>query len=196
VQDETDAVAALQSGDKAGLHALVRRYQVPALRMAFNLCGNRQTAEDAVGDAFLAVMRHIGTYDRSRPFEPWFYRIVINAVRAAAYREHRLATRSDAQILLRDHPDSDPGPELLTIQSETTRMLLHEIDRLAQKQREVIVLRYYLDQDERAMASILGVPVGTVKWRLFQARKSLRRRLGEREDLDRASAEKEQPCTD
>src|SRR5579872_2839928 len=93
--DEVDAVVALQSGDMAGLQVLVQRYQLPALRLAFNLCRNRQEAEDAVAEAFIAVARHIGGYDRSRPFAPWFYRIVINAARAAARRGRSVPTVSD-----------------------------------------------------------------------------------------------------
>jgi RNA polymerase sigma-70 factor (ECF subfamily) len=63
------------------------------------------------------------------------------------------------------------------LQTELEMTLLQWVDQLPGKQREAIVLHYFLDMDERTMAGILGVPVGTVKWRLFQARKKLRRQM-------------------
>jgi RNA polymerase sigma-70 factor, ECF subfamily len=193
VQDEDmQAVAALRSGDTSGLRLLVGRYQLPALSLAFNLCGHQQVAEDAVADAFLAVHRHIGSYDTSRPFAPWFYRIVINAVRSAGRRDRRLPTVGDARELLVKRPDAGPGPEMLAIQSELQRALLKEIDLLPEKHREVIVLRYYLDMDQRAMAEALRVPIGTVKWRLFQARKRLRFQLHADEGVSRPLTEEAQ----
>jgi RNA polymerase sigma-70 factor (ECF subfamily) len=193
VQDEdAKAVAALRSGDISGLGMLVRRYQLPALRLAFNLCGSHQVAEDAVADAFLAVQRHIGSYETSRPFAPWFYRIVVNAVRTAVRRNQRLATVGDGRLLLETRPSLEPGPEVLAIQRELERALLQEIDQLPAKQREVIVLRYYLDMDERAMAETLRVPIGTVKWRLFQARKRLQRQLHAEEGVYRPLREEAQ----
>ena len=131
-----------------------------------------------MADAFLAVQRHIHGYDAARPFAPWFYRIVINSARSAVRREGKLATVSDTELPVLEQPDCSPGPETLAVQSERDGILVHELGRLPQKQREAVVLRYYLDLDERTMASVLGVPIGTVKWRLFQARTTLRRRLG------------------
>ena len=174
---ETDAVHVLRSGDMAGLKVLVGTYQVPALRLAYNVCGHQQTAEDAVADAFLSVVKHIDTYDESRPFEAWFYRIVINSVRGAVRRERRVPTVPDTRDLLRCHADPAPGPEADLVQSELEIALLQQVDLLPAKQREVIVLRYYLDMDQATISSVLGVPVGTVKWRLFQARKKLQHQM-------------------
>jgi RNA polymerase sigma-70 factor (ECF subfamily) len=192
-EDDADAIAALRAGNIAGLSALVQRYQLQALRLAFNVCGNRQTAEDTVADAFLAVQRHINAHDASRPFAPWFYRIVINSARSAVRREGKLAMVSDTELPMLEQPDCSPGPEVLAVQSERDGVLVHEIGRLPQKQREAVVLRYYLDMDERTMASVLGVPSGTVKWRLFQARATLRRRLSKGgEDVNRPLGEEGQ----
>lgn len=172
--DEVDAINGLRNGDISGLAFLVERYQLQALRLAYNLCGNRQVAEDAVAESFLAVQRYIASYDPSRPFTPWFYRIVINVTRSLAQRSRRLPTVPDARDLLQHSPAPGDGPEGTAIQSELERVILQHIDRLPDRQREAIVLRYYLDMDERTIARVLGVPAGTVKWRLFQARRKLR----------------------
>lgn len=181
--DEVAAIAALRSGDISGLQVLVKQYQLPALRLAYNLCGNQQVAEDAVAEAFLAIPRHIGTYDTLRPFKPWFYRIVINCLRTAVRRDRRLPTVPDARERLHHQADPGPGPEVDLIQRELETELLQQIDQLPGKQREVISLRYYLDMDERTMSGILGVPLGTVKWRLFQARKKLHRQMSDGSEM-------------
>ncbi|MGI8552801.1 MAG: RNA polymerase sigma factor [Dehalococcoidia bacterium] len=182
-EDESGALDALRAGDIAGLNVLVRQYQTPALHLAFNLCGNQQVAEDAVADAFLAVLKHIRSYDTSRPFKSWFYRIVINCVRSAVRRDRRLPTVPDAGDLLQRQADPGPAPDVDVMQSELEAALLQQIDQLPPKQREVIVLRYYLDLDERTMSRVLSVPIGTVKWRLFQAHKKLHRQMSEGHDM-------------
>jgi RNA polymerase sigma-70 factor (ECF subfamily) len=174
---EADAIHALRSGDVAGLKVLVGKYQVSALHLAYSVCGHQQIAEDAVADAFLSVLKHIGTYDETRPFETWFYRIVINCVRGAVRRDHRVPTVPDTRDLLQHHADPAPGPEVDVVQSELESALLRQVDLLPEKQREVIVLRYYLDMDQATISAVLGVPVGTVKWRLFQARKKLQHQM-------------------
>lgn len=183
--DEADMVAALQSGDMAALHYCVERYQLSALRLAYNLCGDRQMAEDAVAESFLALVKYASSYDPSRPFHNWFYRIVVNCVRAAKRREGQPWTVPDARDLLRDCADPRPGPEIEVVQQESEQDLLRRVDRLPDRQREVVILRYYMDMNERTMSNVLGVPAGTIKWRLYQARKTLRREL---EDAWRAHA--------
>jgi RNA polymerase sigma factor (sigma-70 family) len=174
---DADAIHALRSRDVAGLKVLVGKYQVSALRLAYNVCGHQQIAEDAVADAFLSVLKHIDTYDESRPFETWFYRIVINCVRGTVRRNRRVPTVPDTRDLLQHHADPAPGPEVDLVQSELETALLRQVELLPEKQREAIVLRYYLDMDQATMSTLLGVPVGTVKWRLFQARKKLQRQI-------------------
>jgi RNA polymerase sigma factor (sigma-70 family) len=76
--DEAAAIARVKQGDIAGLQALMQRHQTEALRTAFLILGDRQTAEDIVAEAFLTVFHKAGQYDPARPFKPWFYRIVTN----------------------------------------------------------------------------------------------------------------------
>ncbi|MDQ6771648.1 MAG: sigma-70 family RNA polymerase sigma factor [Candidatus Dormibacteraeota bacterium] len=72
-------MAALQRGDIAGLTDLVRLHQLKALRTAYGILGDRAAAEDLVSESFLKVYDRIGSYDAGRPFEPWYYRLLVNA---------------------------------------------------------------------------------------------------------------------
>lgn len=156
----------------------MRQYQTAALRVAFGVTQQRELAEDVVADAFLIVYERFEQYDEGRPFRPWFYRIVINL----ALRAIRIASRN-VQEQISDQLDLRQGPEELLLLGELREMLRAAMHMLPPSQRTVLVLRYYLHMDEREMATVLGRPIGTIKWRLHAARKRLREALGSGPDV-------------
>ena len=169
---EQRAIADLLRGEVKGLEVLVQLYQVRAVRAAYAILGDRHAAEDVVADAFVKVYERIEQYDRRRPFAPWFYRIVVND----ALKIARKSSRSVAfdEELLGDLADNAPGPEEAALLREMRDLILSAIYSLPPQQRATLVLRYYLDMEEAAIAQTLGCPVGTVKWRLYSARQKLR----------------------
>jgi len=180
--EEQEAIARLKRGDIGGLEALVRRYQVQAVRTAYLITCDHALAEDIVQAAFLRACEHIGQFDAGRPFGPWFLRSVANdAVKAAARRERQVSLEADSEgeeTSLADLlADPDPGPNDLVEAAEVRQTVWAALGKLPPAQRAAIVLRYYLDLSEAEMADELACPPGTVKWRLHAARKRLRRLL-------------------
>lgn len=181
---EKRAVAALRRGDASGLEPLVHRYQAAGLRLAIAVTGNRGMAEDAVSEAFIAAYRYIGSFDPARPFGPWFYQILVNEVRRLLRREQR--QRRSQQAWAETPCRGELLPEEAAVQKELAAIVRNAIRQLPIKQREVLVLTYYLDMDIATVAQIQSVPVGTVKWRLYQARRRLQATIsphGERKRL-------------
>ncbi len=176
-EQERNALASLRCGDISGLEGLVRLYQARALRTAYLLTKNRQVAEDVVADAFLAVYHHIAQFDDRQPFAPWFTRIVVNGALKALRHTQRRSPVEDHRTVLAQQVDPAPGIDTAVELQEMRRTLLDAVDALPAAQRVALVLHYYLDMDEHVIAQSLGVPLGTVKWRLYAARKRLRRRL-------------------
>lgn len=177
--DERQAIEQLKRKNIGGLEALVRIYQVQAVRAAYLITRDRATAEDVVQSAFLRAYERIDQFDVDRPFGPWFLRIVVNdAVKAASHRSRFLPLEgkvgpeiaSLADILV----DPNPGPEDLAEAEETRQAIWTALDRLPPKQRSAIVWRYYLGLGEAEMARKWSCPPGTVKWRLYAARMRLR----------------------
>ena len=168
VEDQSEGLAALQRGDIRGLATLVSLHQLKALRAAFGILGSRSAAEDAVADAFIKVFEKIGTFDQSRPFEPWLYRLVVNT----AIDHSRLARRETAfaDVLTEAGGTGDFD---LRLQVATA------VRALSPQERAVVVLRYYLDFDEKTISEILQTPIGTTKSRLHRARARLRHELSE-----------------
>jgi len=174
--EEQEAIARLKRGDIGGLEALVRKYQVQAVRAAYLVTRDRTLAEDIVQTAFLRAYERFGQFDAGRPFGPWFLRSVVNdAVKAVTRgkRQISLETSSLAGLLA----DPNPGPAEVAEAADLRQTVWDALGKLPPAQRAAIVLRYYLGLSEAEMAEQLACPPGTVKWRLHAARKRLRRLL-------------------
>jgi RNA polymerase sigma-70 factor (ECF subfamily) len=176
--DESSAIMRLKQGDISGLEFLVHRYQVKALRVAYLITQDRELAQDIVQTTFLRVCRRIDQFDATRPFAPWFLRIVANdAVKAMTRRRRHLSLDAETvtgQTLAEMLPNPAPGPVSAAEAAELREEVWQALEALSPEQRAAIVLRYYLDFSEQELAAELDIPRGTVKWRLFAARKQLR----------------------
>ncbi len=180
--NEQNAIAQLKNGDIAGLETLVIAYQARAVQAAYVITCDRGLAEDIVQGAFIRVFERIDQFDVTRPFFPWFLKIVTNdAIKALKRNKHlvsldRSVERSD--IALTQMIASLPEPESMIEADEIHSIVWAAMQRLSLEQRAVVVLRYFAGLSEREMSGVLKIPTGTVKWRLFQARRFLREILG------------------
>jgi RNA polymerase sigma-70 factor (ECF subfamily) len=170
---DQEALEALKRGDPAGMEALVAAHQLPALKLAYQITRDQQSAEDVVADSFLVVFEQRNRQDPARPFHPWFLRIVANRAITMTRRSGRLANLLQ---LLKPHDHSDDPAETADRNAEH-REVVAALGRLPPKERAALTLRYLMDLDERAIADTLGWPIGTVKTRLHRGRNRLRRQL-------------------
>lgn len=176
--DEREAIARLLRGDVNGLEALVKRYQTEATRVAQLITRDRALAEDVVQNAFVRVYERIEQFDASRPFAPWFFRIVTNdAIKAAQRSSRNIAFSASHSGELDQLPDAAPGPDEILDTLERFASVSAALEQLSPEQRAVIVLRYYVGLNDREVALRLASPAGTVRWRLHAARKRLRQLL-------------------
>jgi RNA polymerase sigma-70 factor (ECF subfamily) len=177
--NEHQAIAQLKAGDISGLAFLVRQHQLKAVRAAYLITQNRSLAEDIVQAAYIRVYERIHQFDSSRPFAPWFFRIVTNDATKAVSRGPSLQALPDDPGP--DHgggkllDDSDPAD--VVEMEEFKQMVRRSLGQLSPYHREVIVMRYFLDMSEQEMAEQMRVPPGTIKSRLNAARRQLKRLL-------------------
>ncbi|HEX5164410.1 MAG TPA: RNA polymerase sigma factor [Thermomicrobiales bacterium] len=176
VDDERAAIRRLQQGDIRGLESLMLAWQVPAARVAYLITHDRDLAQDIVQSAFLRVYDRIGQFDASRPFGPWFLRIVANDAARLARGQRRIVRFIDRDETSSDLDpvDADPDPETMLLAAETREEVWRALDRLSPEQRGAVVMHYYLDLPDATTADRLGVPAGTVRSRLSIARTRLR----------------------
>jgi RNA polymerase sigma-70 factor, ECF subfamily len=175
--DERRAIVRLKKGDIGGLEPLVRSHQTRAVRAAYLIVHDRALAEDIVQAAFVRAYEKIARFDESRPFGPWFMKVVVNdSIKAATRRERtvRFEGIDDPVIQL-----ADPGfgPHELAEEAEERRRVWAALKKLPPAQRAAVVQRYYLGMSEAEMAERNSSPPGTIKWRLHAARKRLSKLL-------------------
>lgn len=186
------AVTRLKQGNIAGMAALVHKYQVDAVHAALLIVRDPDLAEEIVQEAFLQVYRKIDQFDNDRPFRPWFLRIVINDSLKAVRRQKRsvpLTEQEDGQFAAEWLIDPGPGPENIVETAEVREAVWRALDTLTPDQRTAVVLRYFLEQDERAMIQELDRPSTTIKWWLHAARRRLRKHLQRLDEPERITRE-------
>ncbi len=175
---EANAVAQLKRGDISGLEELVRLYYVRAVRAAFLVCHDRDTAEDIVQAAFIRAYERIHQFDANRSFGPWFLRIVVNDARKVNLKRKRDAPMEiEADEEIASLPSQEAALDDLVVEGETSQAIWEALGRLSPGQRSAIVLRYYLGLSDSDMSSRLAIQPGTVRWRLHVAKQRLRELL-------------------
>ncbi|HEX4747072.1 MAG TPA: RNA polymerase sigma factor [Gaiellaceae bacterium] len=177
----TDAALAerARDGDERAFAELVRAYQGIAFRTAFLLTGSAADAEEAAQTAFVKAWAALPRFRRGAEFRPWLLRIVVNEAhnrRRSGQRRDALALRAAAADV---SGDAVPSPEAALVAEERREALLAAVRRLDERDRDVLVCRYFLELSELETAEALGVRHGTVKSRTARALARLRTEVGE-----------------
>lgn len=176
--EEQRAIGRLKRGDPGGLEVLVRRHQVRATRTAYLIVRDRTLAEDVAQSAFVKAYEKIGRFDETRPFGPWFTKVVVNdSIKAASRREKTVSYSNEGEDVVARLADPNLGPEDIVEEGEMQRLVWEALAGLPPAQRAAVVQRYYLGMSEKEMAEESASPPGTIKWRLHAAKKSLAKLL-------------------
>lgn len=155
---------------------------------AFRWMGNRDESRDACQEAAARVLSAADRYDPTRPFYPWFYRILRNLCMDRLKRRGR--TSRTLERIEHEIPSKNDSAESRLLTEERIQAMNRAIAQLADELREVIELRHFQDLSYEEMAEIVGCPIGTIMSRLYRARKQLRQALQEPGETDRAPGER------
>jgi len=161
----------MPSGDSALLaeiESLYRERFADFVAVAASIVGERESAREAVQDAFASIVRTRRDFRREAPLDAWVWRAVVNAARKKRGRYAREVQLRQTPTAANGSAPHDEGMELATL-----------VAALPERQRLVLFLRYYADLDYRRIAQILRIEVGTVSATLHAAHASLRRALNE-----------------
>jgi len=148
--------------------------------LCLTLCANRHDADDLYQDTWLKAMKSASQYDPSMAFEPWLTRICVNTHRNTLRR----IARSPIFNTFVSEEEKSAAMERIPAPEQADYTPLYEaIDRLPEKLRTTVILFYFQDMDIASTAQVLGIPPGTVKSRLSQARERLKEVLHDEADL-------------
>jgi RNA polymerase sigma-70 factor, ECF subfamily len=175
VSDLPDAAIVGQAltGSQAAYRELVRRYQGPVLNLVAQMIRERSEAEDLTQEVFVKAFARLGTYDTTRRFASWVFKIAHNHT-----IDHLRRARPETWSLSADeHPELPAAAMASPLELVERTALADDLDaavqRLRVEYREAIQLRYREDLSLEEIADVLAVPEGTVKTYLHRARKEL-----------------------
>ena len=162
-----------RDGDRDAFEEFVRSRMDAVYRLSFAIVGSEADARDTAQDAFVAAWRQLPKLRDLDRFDAWFSRICVNAA--------RMTVRARARRRVREIPAEEV---LAAARAATTPLgdgsrLAAALDRLSLDQRTILTLHHLDEKPVDELAAILQVPIGTVKSRLFTARRALAARLAE-----------------
>ena len=164
-EDDSALVARAVEGDTSAFEVLVTRYERVLFRVALRMLGDYDDARDATQVAFIKAYEKLGSFDPNFRFFSWIYRILLNECLNARRGRH---SHEDVALDLPAVPQVD-GLEAADRRKLVQRALL----ALSVEYRQVVVLRHFGELNYDDIAATLGIPVKTVKSRLYTARQRL-----------------------
>ena len=173
---DEQVLEAVGRGDDDALGELYDRFGRPAFRLAFRILRDRALAEDAVQEAFLAVWRSADAYrrERAKP-STWILTVVHRRAVDLVRREER---RRGEPLESAPEPTSGPADEDVALRDRRAAVQA-ALTELPGEQRQALELAYYGGLTQSELAERLGVPLGTIKSRMFAGLGRLRELLGE-----------------
>jgi RNA polymerase sigma-70 factor (ECF subfamily) len=178
---DRELVATAAQGLEGGFEELVRRYQRPISAYVYRMVGDYDCALDLTQEIFIKIYASLSRYRPEFKFSTWIYKIAHNAaidhLRRNAGRERSInsGTESEPQQLTIESKGLSPEQQS---EREERRIEIESVVRLLPTAyRELIVLRHSQDLTYEEIVEVTGLPLGTVKNRLFRAREMMRQQF-------------------
>jgi RNA polymerase sigma-70 factor (ECF subfamily) len=178
--DDAELVARILAGEEELFAVLVTRYKVRLFRFVCRYLSDPEDARDVTQEVFVKVYAALDAYDPRYRLSTWVFRIASNAA-IDQLRRRRVKTvplelplDEDGDRRAVDPADRRPNPLEDLSRARLRRTLDAAIERLPDDYRELISLRHYGEMPYEEIAELKGMPLGTVKNKLFRARKALR----------------------
>ncbi|HEV2763064.1 MAG TPA: sigma-70 family RNA polymerase sigma factor [Pyrinomonadaceae bacterium] len=180
VSDEQMVLRA-QAGDADAFGEIVRRWERPIYALSFGILGSAEDARDATQETFIAAFRALRNFRGEAKVSSWLHRIAVNQCITRQRRSGVRAASSIEDEAERGVQFSAPAaasPARAAERRERTEAVRRAVQSLPTELREVVLLKEFEEMTFQEMSAALGVPLSTVKSRLYTALKQLRLRLG------------------
>ncbi len=180
-QESPDLLARAQAGDADAFCRICQDYETRLFRHAVSLCGEPSMAEELAQDTLVEAWKSLHRYNGRCQIFTWFCAILLNRYRNVRRKRRPMpfsaldsTERERAVNTLECWADSARRPDQSTWERERVQLLRLGIEKLSAKHREVVFLRFFVDDSVESIAAALNCSIGTVKSRLFYALDKLR----------------------
>lgn len=182
-QADRALVARAQAGDKQAFNVLVQKYQHKLCKLISRYVHDQTGALDVAQEAFIRAYRALPKFRGDSTFYTWLYRIGLNTAKNHLVALSRRTPDSDidAQDAQRygfePRLNDDDTPEALAIRDEIERAVFSAMEELPEDLRTAIILHELKGLTYEAVAEVMACPIGTVRSRIYRARKAVDERL-------------------
>jgi RNA polymerase sigma-70 factor (ECF subfamily) len=184
---DVELVRRARQGDSAAFGELVDRHRNAVYRAALAALGSHADAEDAAQDAFLLAYRRLDSFRGQASFKTWLLTIAwhhaINRRRSLTRMWRRMVepkANEEVEIVTAALATSNPTPEQAAAYDQLRRAVRRAIQTLSPKLRDALLLAHAGEYSYQEIGAMLGAPLGTIKWRVSEARRIIRKQLQER----------------
>lgn len=186
---DQDSIRKALSGDRSAFADLAMAWQDRIYNALRKMTGNEHDAADLTQETFVRALSSLASFRNESSAYTWLFRIAMNLAnsrhrqlaRRKTVQESQLASRpadgEERREVFEQRPASGDRPEQATEKHERDQVVLAALGRLNEEQRKLLVMRDIEQMDYQEIAEVLGVPLGTLKSRLFRARLALREEL-------------------
>jgi len=178
-QSDAELMARFIAGDESAFRIIVRRYKNSLYSFLRRFLNDQNLIEDIFQETFLQIFTSRDNFDTSRPLRPWLFTIAANKAKDALRKQQRntaltIGTVADSeQMSFEDVLNSITSDKVVPYdhmaRNETASMVRQVITNMPENLREILILSYFNKFSYKQMASILSIPIGTVKSRLHTA---------------------------
>lgn len=181
---DAEIVEKIKGGDKEAFALIVERYQKGLVTFIFRMVGRHEEALELTQEVFIKVYGNISSYDSNYKFPTWIYKIAgnctIDHLRRRGPQADSLDDNGDDGSGGIEIESKDPSPPDILQQKILENDIAKAILNLPPSQRELVVLRHIHFRSYEEIAKIMNLPIGTVKNKIFRARKELIEKLKEK----------------
>lgn len=169
--DDTKLIERCIEGDRQAFETLLIQYERPVFNAAYRMLNNKEDACDVVQTVFLKVYENFDSFDPSRRFFSWVYRITLNESINWLGKQNRL------EPLQHEAADAGKSPEQEVASAELSAEIQAALMTIKTEYRTVVVLKHFLGCSYMEISEVLEIPEKTVKSRLYSARQLLKSAL-------------------
>lgn len=172
LEDTTDRqlMARIAGLDQSAFRALLGRHQSRVYRFVLRIVRSEAVAEELTNEVFLEVWRNAKVYEGRSSVGTWLLSIAHHRAVSVLRKRREASWDDDAAGAL---PDEGDDPEVTAQKADKSVLLRRAMERLSTEHRVIIDLVYYHEKSINEVSDVLGIPVNTVKTRMFYARKKL-----------------------
>ena len=173
--EDHDLVVASLNGDSSAFEGLVEKYQVSVYNLAYRMLGRAEDAEDISQEAFVRAFAKLRSFNLEKKFRNWL--LAITSHLSIDYLRRKRPLFLDDQDYAEWVGNSEEAPEPLALMQEQKGEIRRLLATLPVKYRNILILRYWHELSYAEIGEVTGLADGTVKTRLFRARRMLAERV-------------------